>query len=126
LGFNDAQFAFVREAGLRLEPELRAIDAEVKALIDADHARHPRVLASPKDLPPPIPELAELQSKRERTIDREVQGLRLALGRQQTAKLEAFLTQEFAHNVRRVDLPGPHKNPALRTVPPFPQEGVQQ
>jgi len=127
LGFTDAQFAPVRDAGLRLEPQLKAIDAEVKAVIDADHARHPRVLASPKDLPPVPPELLELQRKREQTIEYEVQSLKLALGAQQTAKLETFLTQEFARNVtaQRVSLPRPH-DPTRHTVPPFPQQDEVQ
>jgi hypothetical protein len=135
IGFTDSQFAKVREAALRLEPELKAIDAEVTAVIDADHARHPRMLASPKDLPPVPPELTELQRKREQTIEYEVGSLKLALGARQTAKLGTFLTQEFAHNVtaRRVDLPRPnvdlprpHNDPTRHTVPPFPQQDEVQ
>lgn len=127
LGFTDVQFVPVRDAGLRLEPQLKAIDAEVKAIIDADHARHPRVLASPKDLPPVPPELAELQRKREQTIEHEVQSLKLALGAQRTTKLETFLTQEFARNVtaQRVNLPRPH-DPTQHPVPPFPQQDEVQ
>jgi hypothetical protein len=128
IGFTDSQFAKVREAGLRLEPELKAIDAEVKAVIDTDHARHPRLLASPKDLPPVPPELAELQLKREQTIEYEVGSLKLALGARQTAKLETFLTREFASNVTAlpVGVPRPHNDPTKHTVPPFPQQDEVQ
>ncbi len=128
IGFTDSQFALVREAGLRLEPELRAIDAEVKAVIDADHARHPRVLASPKDLPPVPPELTELQRKREQTIEYEVGSLKLALGARQTAKLETFLTHEFAPSVTALPVggPRPHNDPRKHPVPPFPQQDEVQ
>jgi hypothetical protein len=127
LGFSDTEFVPVRESAQRLEPALKTIDAEVKAVIDADHARHPRLLASPKDLPPVPPELLELQRKREQAIEYEVQSLKAALGKQQAAKLETFLTQEFAHNVtaHQVSLPRPH-DPIQHPVPRFPQqEGAQ-
>jgi hypothetical protein len=127
LAFDDAHFSVVRQAALRLEPELKAIDAEIKAVIDADHARHPRILASPADLPPLPPELAQLQRKRDQTIDYEVDSLKLALGRRQTDKLEDFLTQEFARSVtlQRVNVPRPHNDPTRHTVPAFPQQEVQ-
>lgn len=124
LGFSDAQYAPVRLMAQRLEPELRAIDAQVRAVIDADHARHSRVLTSPQQLPPVPPELAPLQQKHEATIQREVNNLKAALGPQETARLETFLTHEFARNVtaQKLSAPHPHNDPSRGTLPPFPQE----
>jgi hypothetical protein len=124
LGFTDAQFTPVRQVAQRLEPALKAIDEEVKAVIDADHARHSRVLASPSDLPPVPAELVQLQNKHEATVEQEVKNLKAALGAEETAKLETFLRQEFVHNVtaQRVNVPHPHGDPSRHTVPPFAQE----
>lgn len=128
VGLTDSQFAVVREAGLQLEPELKAIAAEVKAVIDTDRARHPKVLASPQDLPPVPPELAVFQQKHEAAIESAVNKLKAALGTQGTVKLETFLTQEFAHNVtaHSVELPHPHNDPTRHTVPAFPQQPEAQ
>jgi hypothetical protein len=131
IGFSDSQFAQIREAGLRLEPQLKAIDAEVRTVIENDRAHHPRVLSSPADLPAALPELAQLQQKREQVIAQEVDSLKLALGSRQTAKLEMFLSHEFASKVtaQRVTLPTartmnpPRRDPTLR---PFPQQQEAQ
>lgn len=124
LGFSEPQFAVVRGAGLQLEPELQAIDAQVKAVIDADRARHSKVLANRGELPPLPPELVALQQRREAAIDTAVSRLKAALGEPDTARLQTFLTKEFVHNVtaRRVAVPHPHSDPAQHRVPPFPQE----
>ena len=128
LGFTDAQFAVVRDAGLQLESELKAIAAEVKTVIDTDRARHPKVLASPQDLPPMPPELTVLQQKHEAAIESAVNKLKSALGTQGTMKLETFLTREFVHNVtaHSVELPHPHNDPSKHTVPAFPQQPEAQ
>ena len=96
---TDPQFAPVRETAVRLEAELNEIDAKVKAIIDAAHARYPRALKSPKDLPPVPPELYALRDEHEAVIAREVGGLKSALGPDRSAKLEAFLQHDFAPNV---------------------------
>lgn len=128
LGFTDSQFAVVRNAGLQLEPELKAIAAEVKTVIDTDRARHPRVLASPRDLPPVPPELGVLQQKHEAAIESAVHKLKVALGTEGATKLETFLTREFVHNVtaHSVELPHPHNDPSRHTVPAFPQQPEAQ
>lgn len=127
LGFTDAQFASVRSAAQRLESELKEIDAKVKAVIDADHAVHPRRLASPSDLPPIPPQLLALRDQREVLIEHEASALKTALGPQQAAKLDAFLENEFAPNVRLqyVGPPRPHDPSRYPAEHPFPTE-VQQ
>ncbi len=80
LGFTDAQFASIRETGLRLESELREEDAKAKNVIDAARAQYPKVFGRRTDAPPPPPELTGLQKERDGIIEQEIAGLNTALG----------------------------------------------
>src|SRR5262249_33454402 len=113
----------VRDAAARLESDLQRIDSEVRAVIEADRARHSRVLSSPKDLPPVPPRLLELRDEREATIQSDAESLRGALGPEVAARLDDLLDKEFAPKVKiqYVGPPRPH-DPAKHTVPPFPAE----
>jgi hypothetical protein len=123
LGFKDSEFAMVRKAATQLESDLKQIDTEVQTIIQADRARHPRVLLSPNDLPPVPPRLLELRDQRAAVIQRYVDSLTSVLGRELAAKLDAFLEDEFAPNVsiRYVSPPRPH-DPDKHPVPPFATE----
>ncbi len=85
----------------KLESELNEIDAKVQAIVQAARAAHPRVLKSPNDLPPVPPELLALRDQHEAAIEREVTNLRATLGPDHTAKIDAFLQNEFARKVTR-------------------------
>src|SRR5262249_29294244 len=126
LGFKDSDYALVREAAARLESDLQRIDSEVQAVIQADRGRHPRILSSPKDLPPVPPGLLQLRDQRGAMVQHQADSLRGSLGPQLAAKLDAFLDKEFAPNVKvqSIGPPRPH-DPTRRTVPPF-AAGVQQ
>jgi hypothetical protein len=123
LGFTDSEYALVRESAVQLESDLKRIDAEVQAVIEADRAQHSRVLGSPNDLPPVPQRLLELRDERERMIQRDVDSLKGVLGPKLAAKLDSFLESEFAPNVtvQHVGPPRPH-NPVTHAVPPFPAE----
>ncbi|HMD83987.1 MAG TPA: hypothetical protein VKO18_04710 [Terriglobia bacterium] len=109
LGFTDAQFAVVRATAQRLETELKGVDAQAKAIIDADHAAHRQQSGSPHTWRPVPPELKALQQQHEAVIQSEVSHLKGALGPDLAAKLDALLQSELARNVtvQRFHHPGP-------------------
>lgn len=123
LGFTDSEFQPVRDTAQRLETELKQINDRVKAVVAADRASHPRTLSNPADLPPPIPELAQLGQQHEAVLQNEMDKLRKALGPKHSAKLDAFLQKDFAPNVtiRLVSPPQAHV-PSRQPAPPFPVE----
>jgi hypothetical protein len=125
LGFNDAEFRPVRQTALRLEAELNDIDAKVKSVVKAARAAHPRVLKSPRDLPPLPPELYELREQHEAAIAREVARLKAALGVERTAKLEAFLRNDFAPNVTHHVLNPPRPGDGTKRLAPAPPKEVR-
>jgi hypothetical protein len=100
LGFSGADFEVIRQAAQGLQSELDDLDAEVRTVTQAERARHSRVLASPNDLPPVPPRLIELRDKREALIERHANNLKIALGARASAKLDNYLENEFAPNVR--------------------------
>jgi hypothetical protein len=123
LDFTDSEFQAVREAGLRLAGELQQIDSRVQAVIQEARARQPRKLTSPEQLPPVPPELVQLGQQRESVIETEAANLRKALSPESAAKLDAFLQNVFAPNVK-VQFPGPPRphDPANHSIPPFRTE----
>jgi hypothetical protein len=126
LGFTDAQFDAVRQAGLRLESELKQQDAKAKAVIDAVRAQHPRVLKSAADLPPVPPELVELQKGRNDLIDQEVDHLKTELGPAAAAKLDNYLQRNFASNVKVQSVPPPPAQGRFSHPVSTSAKGVQQ
>jgi hypothetical protein len=96
LGFTDAQFALVRSAAQRLRGELNALDAQAKAIIDADRAANPIQPGDPPTWRPPPPELMDLQHQHEDTIQSEVSNLKSALGSDLAVRLDAFLQSRAA------------------------------
>jgi hypothetical protein len=101
LGFTDAEYAPVRESAQRLETELNAIDAKVQKTVAAVRAAHSRVVRSPSELPPVLPELFTLRDQHEAVIQQEVVSLKAELGPKRAAKLDTFLQNEFAPKITR-------------------------
>jgi hypothetical protein len=123
LGFTAAEFQPVRQTASRLEAELNDIDTKVQSVVKAARAAHPRVLKSPRDLPPVPPQLYELREQHEAVIAREVARLKAALGTERTARLEAFLQNEFAPNVTHHVLNPPRPGDAAKhPLPAAPKE----
>jgi len=110
LGFTDAQFAIVRAAAQRLAPEIRALDAQAKAFIDADHAANPRQPGSRPPSRPTPPQITALMHQHEAVIQQEVTNLKRALGPDLAARLDNFLQTQFALNV------------TVQNVPPNPND----
>jgi len=112
LGFTDAQFSSVREAGLRLESGLLAEDAKAKPVLDAIRAQRLSALKTSSSLPPLPPEVASLQNERDSIIDQEMARLKSELGPEAAAKLDNYLQRVFSTNVK------------VQNVPPHPAHGV--
>lgn len=91
LGFTDTQFAPVRSTAQRLENELKAIDAQAKAIVDADHVVNPIVPGAPHTWRAIPPELRALKQQHESVIQSEVANLKTALGPELSARLDTFL-----------------------------------
>lgn len=125
LGFTDAEFVPVRQTAQRLEAELNVIDAKVQAIVNAARAAHPRVLKSASDLPALPPELLALRDQHEAVIEREAANLKSALGPDRTAKLEAFLQNQFARNVTAHVMNPPRPGNPTKTQPGVFRKEVQ-
>jgi hypothetical protein len=117
LHFTDAQFAIVRQEGLRLETELNAIAAQVKPIIAQDRAwikLHGRSVGPP----PGHHQVQELRKQREAIIQDEVAKLNQALGAETAAKFQAFIDTEWAPDVTvRTVRPHAHDPKNNRPVP---------
>jgi hypothetical protein len=107
VGFTSAQFGTVRQAAVKLESDLKPKDAQAKVIIDAFHAKYPPGKVT--TLPPPPPELAQLQQEREQLIEQDVSDLKSQLGPEASAKMDAFLQNDFAPTVkyRQIQIPRP-------------------
>jgi hypothetical protein len=112
LDFTSSQFATVRQAALKLETDLKQKDAQAKVIIDSFHAKYPpgRV----QTLPPPPPELAQLQREREELIDQDVADLKAQLGQEAATRMDTFLLNDFAPSVKfhAVHIPAPSNSQA--------------
>jgi hypothetical protein len=123
LGFTDAEYQPVRDTAARLQSELKAIDDKVQTIVAADQAGHSPRLMKPHDLPPPIPELAQLGQQRESLIQSEMANLQKALGPQRAAKLDDFLQKNMAPKVTMRLLAPPQKHiPSNQSAPAFQPE----
>jgi hypothetical protein len=96
LSFTDAQFAVVRSTAQRLQAELKGVDAQAKAIIDADRAANTLERGAPHTWRPVPPELRALQQQHEDLIQSEVSNLKGALGPELAARLDAFLQSRVA------------------------------
>jgi hypothetical protein len=109
LGFTDDEFAIVRAAAQRLEPELRALDMQAKAVRAAWRERYRAQFPFPRGAPPPPapPELHELQRQRKELIESEAAKLREELGPELAARMDDYLTR----SVRNEKAPQIHAAP---------------
>jgi hypothetical protein len=105
LGFTDAQFAVVRSTAQRLQVNLRAVDAQAKAIIAAGHQGAPPYPGTSHPWGPFPPELKALAEQHEGVIQTEVANLKAALGPGAAAQLETFLQNDFARNVTVQNVP---------------------
>jgi hypothetical protein len=124
LGFSAAEFNPVHDAAVSLEAKLKEQDAKARAVIDKIHEQYPPgKVKGPEDLPPPSPELAQLQEERNALIRDEVNRLKASLGTEKAAKLDKFLQAQFAPTLKVQSVtPAPSRHPVQRTTKPFPQE----
>lgn len=99
LGFTATQFAPIRAAGVRIETEIKEIDAQAKAIIDADHAAHPSMPGIPREWRTAPPELKALSQKREEVLTTEISNLQLTLGPELAARLDAYIQSHIAPKV---------------------------
>lgn len=105
LGFTDAQFAVVRSTAQRLQVNLKAVDAQAKAIIAAGHQGAPPYPGTSHPWGPFPPELKALAQQHEAVIQTEVANLKAALGPGAAAQLETFLQNDFARNVTVQNVP---------------------
>jgi hypothetical protein len=84
LGFTDEEFALIRATAQRLEAELKELDAQAKALIDAHHAAHPLQ-------PETHSEVQALKEQRKADFEGEVAKLRHALGPSAADRLDIYI-----------------------------------
>jgi hypothetical protein len=127
LAFSDSDFDPINKAAVRLTSKLKGIDDQIKAIVEEEHARHPRLLTSPSELPPVRPELIDLGKQREALLQREMDQLRTALGPEHAAKLDGLLKTDIAPKVSTQHISPPRlHDPAKNHMPPFPKKGVQQ
>ncbi len=120
LRFGSDQFAKVRSSAGVTEQKVAILDAQAKAIVTAFRAQHNHVSAS-EPLPPPPPELAQLQQQRNALIKTQIAQLKDSLGSQDATQLDAFLRSQFAPHVRIATIGGATRshNPTLHPVAPF-------
>lgn len=93
--FNKIADAYAREAA--------QLDAKAKRIIDEAHARFPGgVVPKGETVPPPPPELKELQRRRDYAVMRARHNLKNALGTQGFSQIDDYLKTNFAPNVQAV------------------------
>jgi hypothetical protein len=103
LGFTDEEFAPIRTTALRLEAEVREIDAQAKTLIDADHAEHP--------LEPETRSELQAQSEQHKAeFESEVGKLRQTLGPSLAKRLDVYVQTHIDPEVK-TSLPQPPSPP---------------
>lgn len=113
LGFADADYANVRATAQRLEPELKSLDAQAKAIIDAAAATQGLHSGIPQTLPVP-PALHALKLQHESMIESEVANLKTALGPQLSAQLDKFLQNRLISSAALQRIP--HTQPSTPNV----------
>ena len=98
----------IRNEARRLDADLQRKDASARTII-AQYRRDGRAaLAQGKPLPPPPPEIKQLQREQTAMLVQHCVALRSALGADVSARLDAYLNYEFAPHIklRRMSAPG--------------------
>jgi hypothetical protein len=103
LGFTDEEFAPIRATALRLEAELKEIDAQAKTLIDADHAEHPLQPETRSDL-------QAVREDHKAEFESEITKLRQTLGPSLADRLDVYVQTHIDPGVK-TSLPQPPSPP---------------
>jgi hypothetical protein len=122
LVFSDSEFATVRDSSVRLTAEIKALDAQAQAIVQADTAAHKQGLIPVGSAPPGLAQLKALSAQREAYIGAEIQYLNQALSAQDAATLQTFLQQTFSKTVTTVD----RRQPSPLPFTPLPVQGGAQ
>ena len=97
--------------------EVSAQDARAQQIIGAFKARFPPGRLPPGvKLPPPPPELKQMQAERDAMILRARDRLRLALGEEGFQRFEGFVTERVASGIEPVRLHSRSSEPKLTTL----------
>ena len=99
LGFTNSQFANVRATAVRLDSELKVIDAQAEVLVRQDRAWR-QVQGAARSTPAPgHAQVQQLRKERDALIQSEVDNLNQALGPDSSAKLQDFIVTEWTRHV---------------------------
>lgn len=101
-----------------VDHEVSQLDAKAQALIERLRARYPGgVVPAGEQLPPPPPELKELQRRRDYAVMRGRLRLRTTLGEHGFQQVEDFIKMNFAPDVRPVPVSPRRATPAPQARP---------
>jgi hypothetical protein len=98
LHFTDAQFGIVRQAGLKLEADLKAVEAKVMPIVEQDR-QWIKVHGRTDGPPPGHPLVQELQKEHEAIVAGAMEQLNKSLGAENAAKFQTFIDTEWAPHV---------------------------
>lgn len=111
---NDEQARIFNEVAAECEREVKEQDKKAKVIIDAFRAQYPGgEVPNGEPLPPPSPELAQMQLERNAIILRFRDRLRAALGEEEFSRFKRFVKERIAPNIR---LMSPGELPSARTA----------
>jgi hypothetical protein len=96
LGFDDRQFAVVRESAQRLDPQLKNIKSQANAIMRSQRALYAVHLTDREHLSPGFEQLKGLRQKRETAVADEIAIINASLDPKSAAKLRHFLKNEFS------------------------------
>jgi hypothetical protein len=99
-GLSEAEWGKVSSSSLRVETSYHALNAQAEALISADRKLCQATPAACQPSPPNVPQLRELDRRRDQMLDGETRLLEASLGSDATAKLRAFLNGEMADHIK--------------------------
>jgi hypothetical protein len=113
LQFTETEFASMRETGLRIDSQIKVVDAKVKDFIKAYRQQNPLPAASDAVARPIPPEIKAFTKECDSIIENEVARLKEFLNPEHAAKLENFVTTQLVtHSVVQ------HANPDFRRKQP--------
>ena len=118
LGFTGSQFSVVRSTGLRLESELKDINARGMNIIKAQQAVSPQTSTQTSLSSSPPPALNDLAKEREDIIQAEMEYLNRELGPLASQKLQSVVESIFNQNETVHFSIAPHHVP--KHIPPQP------
>ena len=104
-GLDDAQSRKLDKIIAEYAREADRLDAKAKKIIDGVYARYPGgVVPAGEKLPPPPPELKDLQRQRDYAVMRARHNMKNSIGERGFRQVDDFLKLNFAPNVKPVPL----------------------